>query len=420
MRIRNVAWPIAVALTSACRGPAAQEPLDPAAEVQRLIDHMGELEACTATYVFHGPVELTVRFTYRAPDRARLEITGTNDSKQDGVTWVLGNRAVIHSQDANGPSFGDLPLYPERLVAAWKEIDEAVDRAFPSTDTSDARRDLGDGATLGLWFEPDRDDPEHGAIDINAGWMPNRDHVVNWLWHVLAMPVLRDEGDRIVAEDPATRLIVAVSKKSGFIERVSTGGGLSVALAEWKPAADPSSFEITPPPAGARDATDEWKRMYEAAAIATVDMSIEQTVVAQRKRATIGDDELRRRLAPVYYVALRTSMAGVLEEGRATEAETTEEFIDLVERLHTAASTDPDLRGQFDASVARIRESRIDGLAKIEKQFCAPLGVKGLDPSDPVLAEVRRQAARDLFEREIVRPSLDQFDQRVRAIREGK
>jgi hypothetical protein len=113
-------------------------------------------------------------------------------------------------------------------------------------------------------------------------------------------------------------------------------------------------------------------------------------------------------------------MAGVLEEGRAIEAKTTEEFIDLVERLLVAASTDPDLRGQFDASVARIRESRIGGLAKVEEQVCAPLGVKGLDPSDRVLAEARRQAARDLFEREIVRPSLDRFDQRVREIREGK
>jgi hypothetical protein len=419
MRARTAMLSTVMALASSCGAPAPVEKADPHVELERLVQRSKALEAFTATY--RAPLEQTIRITYVAPDRARYEITRANEVWHR-VVWTLGNRAVMRDEDPNGRTFADVPITPELMIVAADAVADVVNRAFPAPDGASSFPDLGPGASINLEIRPDRNDPEHGDLDVLLSWSPHRVSILDWLLRASSMPMLRDDGNRIVGEDPATRLEVAISKANGLLECITTAGRRQVELVEWRDSADPSDFTIPAPPPGARDVSPDYQELLTASYFMVSDRCIELAAIEYKNREGIGDDELRRRLTSVYEEVLPKMLAETLAYYRVSAKRSDFDLTAELRRLKAAAGSDPDLQTIFEQQVARMREEWVDGSRKLVESLAWANSNEAADhdPTDALISEVRHQSMTEMFDRELSKPNLAYFDECVRAVREGK
>jgi hypothetical protein len=95
----------------------------------------------------------------------------------------------------------------------------------------------------------------------------------------------------------------------------------------------------------------------------------------------------------------------------------------MYRRSHAASASDRDLRQFCETRIAEERTALADALRALSEETARfhPPHEPGLDERTAELVdEARRRSRSDWFEREITQPLLDRFDERVRAVRDGK
>jgi hypothetical protein len=238
MRRRLVSLSVLLAVLVGCAGSAARAPessapakkevVDPRSVLAEWTGRAATVEACTATWRVTGPIEQTIRIAYVAPDRARFDAAGTrNGALFEETAWTLRDRSCFLARRGDVRAWAEVPLASADAAAEFAAIVAELDRAFPTTPSSAPLPDYGRGVALDLWCEPDVDHPEHDRLDAMAIRQERRTGVFRWLARLAAMPKLRDDGARLVGEDPRSGLAVALSKESGLLESVTAPGGLS-------------------------------------------------------------------------------------------------------------------------------------------------------------------------------------------------
>jgi len=405
-------------------GPASPEVIDPRSVLAEWARRAATVKACTATWRVTGPIEQTIRIVYVAPDRARFDATGTRDGAPiEETAWTLRDRSFFLSRRGDARAWAEVPLRSEEAAAEFDAILAELQRAFPTTPSGAPLPEYGRGVALDFWCEPDLDHPEHDRLDALAIRQERRTEVFRWLSRLAAMPQLRDDGARLVAEDPRTGLEVALSKESGFLESVTAPGGLRVALVEWKPAVDAAAFEIPKPPPGARDLSEEYRGAVAASRDLGIDAVITREATTARARNAIGDDDFRTRLAAVFAVAHRTLLRDRLAATRAAVQEKSDEATEQYERSYAASTSDRDLRQFCESRIDEERTALVDGLRALSDETARfhPPHEPGLDERTAGLVdEARRRSRTEWFEREITQPVLARFDERVRKVRGEK
>lgn len=439
MRRRLAALFVLLAAPVGCTGSAAKAPAEPApaapartvnvaadprATLAEWSKRAAKVAACTAIYRVTGPIEETIRIAYAAPDRARIDAAGTRDGATfEESAWTLRDRSAFRSRRGDERAWADMAFGSVESAAEFEAIAAELNRAFPSPSSETPPADDGPGVMLGFWCEPDVDHPEHGSVDAMAIRLERRTEVFRWLSRLAAMPQLRDDGARLVAEDPRTGHEVALSKENGFLESVTAPGGLDVALVEWQPAVDEQAFAVPPPSPGARDLSEQYRGAVAAGCDLGIDAVITRQAVAARARDAIGDDDFRARLTAVFAVAHRTLLRDRLAATRAAFQKKSDEATELYARSFAASASDKDLRQFCEARVAEDRTALADGLRVLSEETARfhPPHEPGLDERTAGLVDEARRASRsEWFEREITQPLLARFDERVRKVREGK
>jgi hypothetical protein len=434
MRRRLAALSVLFGAAAGCTGsaarapappsPATKEPVDPRQILAEWMHRAEKVSACTATYRVTGPIEQTIRIAYVAPDRARFDATGTRDGMRiEETAWTLRDRSFFLSQRGDAWAWAEVPLRSEDVAAEFDAIVAEVNRAFPIPPSGLPPPDYGRGIALDFWCEPDVDHPEHDRLDTLAIRQERRTEVFRWLSRLAAMPQLRDDGVRLVAEDPRSGLVAALSMESGFLESVTAPGGLRVALVEWKPAVDEAAFEIPKSPPGARDLSEEYRGAVAASRDLGIDAVITRQAVTARARDAIGDDDFRTRLAAVFAVAHRTLLRDRLAATRAALQKKSDEATEQYERSYAASTSDRDLRQFCETRITEERTALVDGLRALSDETARfhPPHEPGLDDRTAGLVdEARRRSRTEWFEREITQPVLARFDERVRKVRGEK
>jgi len=434
MRRRLAALSVLLTAPVGCAGPAARAPApagpavkataDPRQLLAEWTQRAAKVEACSATWRVTGPIEQTIRIAYVAPDRARFDASGMrNGARIEETAWTLRDRSFFLSQRGDAWAWAEVPLRSEDVAAEFDAILAELERAFPTPPSGAPLLEYGRGVALEFWCEPDLDHPEHDRLDTLAIRQERRTEVFRWLSRLAGMPQLRDDGVRILAEDPRSGLAVALSKESGLLESVAAPGGLRVALVEWKPVVDEAAFAIPKPPPGARDLSEEYRGAVAASRNLGIDAVITRQATTARARDAIGDDDFRARLTAVFAVAHRTLLRDRLAATHGALQKKSDEATELYERSYAASASDRDLRQFCEAQIAEQRTALADGLRALSEETARfhPPHEPGLDERTAELVdEARRRSRTDWFEREITQPMLARFDERVRAVRGEK
>ena len=434
MRRRLAALSVLLAAPVGCAGPAERAPVPPAPAEKAAVDprqilsewmrRAATVEACTATWRVTGPIEQTIRIAYVAPDRARFDAAGTRDGALfEETAWTLRDRSCFLARRGDVRAWAEVPLASADAAAEFAAIVAELKRAFPTTPSGAPLPDYGRGVALDFWCEPDLDHPEHDRLDAMAIRQERRTGVFRWLSRLAAMPRLRDDGARLVAEDPRSGLEVALSKESGLLESVTAPGGLRVALVEWKPAVDEAAFAIPALPPGARDVSEEYRGAVAASRDLGIDAAITLQATAARARDAIGDDDFKTRLAGVFAVAHRTLLRDRLAATRVALQKKSDEATEMYGRSHAASASDRDLRQFCETRIAEERTALADALRALSEETARfhPPHEPGLDERTAELVdEARRRSRTDWFEREITQPLLARFDEQVRKVRGEK
>jgi hypothetical protein len=422
MDLRIAALVTSVAGLFACAALLPNESTDAASELTRLMQRSVTLPACTASYRITGPIQQAITFSYSGPDRAHFEVKETVDGKPDELSyWALGPRFVKRSHKNGERTFAEVTF--EIAAADGRAmIDSALERAIPFLATESSLLDDAPGPTLGMWFTPFPGDTVHGSFEVFAGWTPRRRSAFEWLPWAAALPLLRLEPDRIIGEDPRLEITVAISRSTGLIERLTTKGGLDVALVEWTPSVASTAFDVPPQPPDARDDSDKFRREIGIGIYRGLDDAIRHAVLEARRRSAIPVDDFLSRIAPVFELQNQTVLCGVfadLSDGLNRE---TDARLDLFARRSAASAHDPDLRAACALRLEQERAELSDYLQRYLKTFVLPSWpLEGVDAHDlELIDDLRRRIASESFDRAVTQVVLAHFDDGARAVREAK
>ncbi len=207
-----------------------QEPeeLNVEQELAALIEKTNALETFHLVYDMTSPGEetptkATLEFLYRAPDLARMHVTG-DEGEMD--VWMDEAQMVLRSDLDEEDGAWHRALFPEPLPASL-----ALDEFFPNPESP-----IGPGAFLGMKV---RDDSETGkaAFEVSFGQASQgRAFLLGWLAN------LRKRSDELSIEDQSLSFVLAgehyrlrVSRASGVLERVeadSSEGAIQLDLRE--------------------------------------------------------------------------------------------------------------------------------------------------------------------------------------------
>jgi hypothetical protein len=440
---RFAALSLLVAVAFSCSAPAAKEPVatspttndatprgpvDVRAALEELNRRSVTLKACTATYRATGPLDQTVRFIYLAPDRARFDASGTQNAiKCEMTVWSLGDRYVLRSNQRGARVFADVPADLPSMEADSEALTAALASSFPSPNptpkSGDALPDLGPGVTLNLWVNHVSDSKGDSSLDGSVSWSRDRSWILQWLMRVSALPVLRDEGERIVAEDPRTKTVVSISKATGFIESIRGTNELSVELTSWTPSVDETELSIPPPEPDARDVSEDYAHSLSAVQVHEFEHLIIDAAVAARQRDSIQDEDFTTRLASVYLVANRTLRRDAIAKLRDLMKKLSDDVLDKYRRQRSAEAIDPDFRGIADQWIAKQRLTIVDTFEKVADVALEP------DPTPPahsdphvaeLISEARRRSMAKTIEVDLKQPALAYFDEQVLAVQSTK
>lgn len=420
---RIAALLVLLTIPSTCASPKSADAnaADVKAELNELIRRSPTLKACTATYRATGSYDATIRIHFSAPDRARIDSSEIKDGhREESSSWVIKDRIVSRSERGEERQCADV-RFADAFEDDRKIIDAALEHAFPSASGGASRMHLGDGVFLALWIKTDAKAPEHGSLDLWAGWQRRRDYVFQWQTLMSALPVLRDDGERIIGADPEARLEVVLAKSNGFIERI-TSAAETIELEAWTPSADDADFLVPPPLPGAKDFSDEYRKGFIAAFDHLMNESIALDALEARQRDSIADEEFTTKLASVYDVANGSLLRVPLADLRAILKKASDEAVSWYRRQRAASAADPDLRGIADQWIAKQRLAVIEMIGKASEVALEPdpplhLPAARSDPhSAELIAEARRRSLAATLERDVKQPALAYFDEQVLAV----
>ena len=422
MSPRIAALLVLLTIPSTCAAPTAA---DVKAELNELIHRSTTLKSCTATYRATGSYDATIRIHYSAPDRARIDTSEVKDGRrEEGSSWVIKDRIVTRSEHGDEHQFADF-RFADSFEDDCKIVEAALEHAFPSTSEGATAMHLGDGVFLALWIKTDAKAPEHGSLDLWAGWQRRRNYIFQWQMLTSAMPVLRDDGERIIGADPESKLEVVLSKSNGFIERI-TSAAEKIELEAWTPSADDAVFLVPPPVPGAKDISEDYRRGLITAFNHLMNDSIVLNALEARQRDPIADEEFTTKLASVYDIANGTLLRVPLAELRDILKRASDEAVDWYRRQRAASAADPQLRETADQWIAKQRLAVIELIGRASEVALEPDPPlqPPAAPSDPhsaeLITEARRRSLAATFERDVTQPALAYFDEQVLAVQSKK
>jgi hypothetical protein len=237
------------------------------------------------------------------------------------------------------------------------------------------------------------------------------------------LPVLRDEGERIVAEDPRAKTVITISKATGFIERIRGEDVLSVELTSWSPSVDEAELSIPAPEPDARDVSEEYAGLISGLQVHAIEHVITHAAVEARQRDSIQDEDFTARLASVYDVVNRSLRRDAIAKLRDLTKKLSDDVLDQYRRQRSAAAVDPDFRGIADQWIAKQRLTIVDTFGKLAEVALEP------DPTPPsdldphvaeLFTEARRRSMAKTIEVDLKRPALAYFDEQVLAVQSTK
>ena len=394
----------------------ASAPADPTSEkaltelILKLDEQAAHRAGFTAIYrVRSSDSELTLRFSYRAPDHARLD---ASDGTTKSTAWVIGDRNTCHVDSEDGAQYA--VAEPRALQQTWMEFDAALDAAFPvAAITQRHGVELGYGPTFDLRVRPDSESLEDGSLDTSVAWLGEREWFLGWLSRASSLKNVRLEGVHLRGNG-SDGTHVSISTETGFLEEASLGEHLRVELVEFRDQADESEFVIPDPSPGAKDVSEQYammglvkmfltKRDVAIRRIETSARSEPPDDLAFRKRVTHLFDLLHRVYARTRFAAdfqeLTTTMDDMAMKAAAV--------------LHLA-SRDPSaprsaeqkaafLRSDFESTLGEWMSAATNGLSAMEPAEGDPAQLASIAKSEN---EMIAQAVRSEF----VEPLLRRYD----------
>lgn len=203
--------------------PAAPAPVDASEAVRALAERTQEIVSFFAVYHVTGfdGVEQEIRFWYRAPDRARFDVTNQRESR---FVWLHDSRVAFRGKDRNGSYAAEYDLADGSVDGGCFE--EMLDREFGGPRRA---RGPANGPSFRIDIAPSTfaEEGVDGPIVINVGWNEPVFHLMAWLDGGSAASPWKAEGDEFVRRTPKGG-VVRVSKATGLLVSLTYPGGYEV------------------------------------------------------------------------------------------------------------------------------------------------------------------------------------------------
>jgi hypothetical protein len=379
--------------------------------VQRLAKETKHLKAFTANYRgVSKSKEFTLRIAYGSPDKARFQLGAPAQSIS---VWILDGHFFMRGDFDDGPRKADFDYR-----AAFKDgsgFDEVFAREFfPGRPDPD---DLGSGASFLLW--PSLKDSTK-SFDLRLEWVSARQHFLRWLDEPADWADAKHEGDELVRtlEDGS---VVALSTRTGFIERMQRPDGSHEELVDFKESSEDADFNVSEPKPGAQEVMTEL-----AADKPMLVGSMRRLLVCLRmtKEKETTSDEFKMKLSRVFVALLSPEVKAHYERIEETFTARTERFAGWCSHRFIRTAGDAAARKELESEIAKRRTSYAEQLA-------AELQNHGLD--DPRFAElgldpkllsrlsvIEHDAHGEVVQRVATAPFLAKFDEAITAAKNWK
>ena len=406
------------AATLAALPPDATTERDIARVLSSIDAHAAVRVGFTATYhVVAAGSEMTIRFTYLAPDRARLDVGDGGKS----TTMCVGEDVAAFRTDVE--SFPRGARYRTKdLEAHWADCNAALDAAFPAATADATRPRIGPGPVLAFGIKPDAGSSEHGSLELSLGSSQTRSFFMTWLdahaWDLVHFVDAR----RIEVSRGGTRATIDV--ESGLLQDLAFGENFRATLVESGDTAAPSEFALLSGTDASAETSDASPSPFDAALHQEQRENVYRRLLPAARAAEADADGFRRRAEPVF-VALYRATFGRQYQPWLKQIETQDEsFFQECESYYTATRMDAMRRELFDHRLDDWRASLAHELDATRDAGLANLEPMRADPGDAAASafvwSVEREAARTAFDLEVAAPLLRHVDEKVKALREVK
>ena len=332
--------------------------------VRALAERTQKLEAFTAIYrvVHFDATESEQRLYYRAPDRARFDSVGKQESTR---SWLRGSVMSTRGVDRRGRYAID------RDLAEWRieneRFDAMLEREFARPAPPAAPRTGGPGFRLD--FEAPLAEGEDSGIVMTLLWAEPKFHLLAWLDGGTPASPWQAEGEEFVRRT-AKGGVVRVSKETGFLVSLTHPSGFEIRLVRASESVSDEDLAVPRRLANEEDRTpqDEWgflsdrfqrqrRAAYEAALHAAPDSS---------KGAVARDARLGR-----VFSFIDSPFCGRMDaDHRDRWAPYLEQFTVACRTQRLEAGDSTEKRAAVDAAISRWRaeyERRIDEFGEQQK-----------------------------------------------------
>jgi hypothetical protein len=378
--------------------------------VQRLANETKRLKGYTAKY--HGVSkgdELTVRVVYRAPGDARL---AAETKEGTMATWILNGHMFLQADLTDGPVASDFDFR-----AAVEDEDgfyRALEREFPMDVPGPD--DLAEGTAFDLVASLKK--PER-SFGFQVNWFTTRHHFLLWL-RPAEWADAKQEGEELV-RTLSDGSVIALSTRTGFIQRMRRPDGSHLDLVEFKDSADDADFVLPSPKPGTRDVMSDVSA-HKPEFVSFLRRCLIYGHLTYEKDT--DSDEFKAKLTRVYVVLL-TSELTVWSEGlNKNVGAYVDQFAAWSEDRFKATANDPSARKELEGVIAERRKFYADKLAaelqyhEIDKAKAEELGAK--PELIAKITDIERAVHEDLAQRLGIEPFLAKFDDAIAAAKSAK
>lgn len=404
--------PLAVALIAIGSTSLAQDN-DQSSLVFRLMEQTRSLKEVTASY--RGTTKkgepFVVRFVYRAPARAKVEMkSGTASTNY----WILDGRLVVQSDSGESGVAADVIVNESDRDTAFEQV---FNENFPSP-RQNAKADLGPGPSFSLRSTSSKDPTKSFDIDLN--WTPYREHFLHWFRHCKEWDAAKQDGERLVRE-VSDGVHESISTANGFIQDITSASGARIELVEFSDTVAESEFLVPKPREGLSDVSHDFAmKMIHGVA------SMRRARVYERAVAGQGSarEEFRERLTRVFESLYVPWIARSNESRLAESRLAVDKFIDWCREQWRFTDAEQHSRDELETTIRQWRSGLENNNAAGVDQYTRsidPVSEPGADPQ--LIAEIldaERAAARTAYERMISAPLIARFDEGVAAVKSGK
>lgn len=378
--------------------------------VQRLAKETKHLKGYTAKY--HGVSkgdELTFRIAYRSPGDARLTIETKEGSM---ATWFLNGHMFLQADLGQGPIASDFDF--RAAVEDEDGFHRTLEHEFPLGAPNPD--DLAEGTAFDLVASFEKPDQSFG---FQVNWFTTRQHFLLWL-RTAEWADAKREGEELV-RTLSDGSVIALSTRTGFIQRMRRPDGSHLDLVELEDFADDADFILPAPKPDTRELISD-----VSAHKSQIVGLLRRILIYSRLtyETDTASDEFKAKLTRVFTVLL-TSELTVWSEGLNKNVGTyVDQFAAWCGDRFKATANDPSARKELEGVIAERRKFYADKLAG-ELQYHAVVKAQAeeLGAKPELIAkitDIERAVHEDLAQRVGIGPFLARFDEAIATAKGAK